>query len=494
MILTPTVVTAAAPASSSWLSEAEWAAAQWGRVALGDPRRTRRALAVGAAMLARPAASIPQQMRSPAATKGAYGMLNNPAVSLAALSQPHWTRTRQTTEAAVVLQLQDTTEVDYTAQPHIQGLGPIGDGRGRGLLLHSVLSVAPSATPDADGVLGVAHQQVVLRQARDPHTPKPKWTRTPESLVWQTAVEALDTPPPGVRWVHVGDRAADNFGLWRACRARRAVDFLVRLKANRVLVEFDPPLAPPLADASAALLDYARGLPAVGASVEVEVAATRQQPARTATVQLSWATVLIEPPTEAPAEVRLGGPIRAWVVRAWEKNPPPAVSDPLEWVLLSSVAVESWTEAVERVGWYRRRWLIEEYHKCLKTGCGLEHTQLDHRADIERLLGFVGPIAARLLQLRQTARQTPTAPAIEVVGRVAVMVVAHQIGVDAATLDLAHFWRGVAQLGGHLGRTHDGPPGWQSLWRGWQEVRLLSQGLRLALGLSQSDMLLLNSS
>jgi len=485
-----TLAAPAAPASagSTWLSDTAWALQQWGAVELGNPRRTRRALAMGLAMGARPAASLPQQMRSAAATKGAYRLLNQAQVSLDALSQPHWQHTRQTTDAALVLQIQDTTELDYTAQPHIQGLGPIGDGGGRGLLLHSVLSVVPEATPDGDRVLGLAHQQVVLREARDPQTPKPKWTRSPEGLVWETAVEALDTPPAGVRWVHVGDRAADTFGLWLACRTGDA-DFLVRLKSDRVLVAADPP------DAEVPhLLSYARRLPARGPTWTVEVAATAKQPARTATLQLSWAAVRVAPRTEAPPQIRRAGPITAWVVRAWEVDPPSEIKDPLDWVLLSSVAVTNTSDALERVAWYRRRWLIEEYHKCLKTGCRLEHSQLDQRADIERLLGFLGPIAARLLQLRQIARQTPSVLAIEVVDRVAVVALAKQLNVAAATLDLAHFWRGVAQLGGHLGRYQDGPPGWQSLWRGWYELRLLTQGLRLALGLSQSDMQLLNSS
>ncbi|MGI4870207.1 MAG: IS4 family transposase [Janthinobacterium lividum] len=38
----------------------------------------------------------------------------------------------------------------------------------------------------------------------------------------------------------------------------------------------------------------------------------------------------------------------------------------------------------------------------------------------------------------------------------------------------------LAALGGHLGRTGDGPPGWQALWRGRRSLRLLVEGVQLA--------------
>ena len=38
----------------------------------------------------------------------------------------------------------------------------------------------------------------------------------------------------------------------------------------------------------------------------------------------------------------------------------------------------------------------------------------------------------------------------------------------------------LAALGGHLGRTGDGPPGWQTLWPGLRSLRLLVEGGRLA--------------
>src|SRR3989304_3996246 len=111
------------------LSADTWAVQQWGTVDLGDERRKRRAVAMGARMAAQPEASLPQQMGSRAGLRGAYGILNHPAVTLDQLLAPH---SQATVDAAghrpYVLLIQDTTELDFTAHPQTQGLGPIGDG------------------------------------------------------------------------------------------------------------------------------------------------------------------------------------------------------------------------------------------------------------------------------------------------------------------------------------------------------------------------------
>lgn len=463
---------------------AAWATEQWGECRLGHPQRTQRVVRMGQAMADTPSGSIPQQMQSAAATKGAYRLLNAPDVTLAALSQPHWERTRQTSDYPTVLQVQDTTDLDYTRQKHIRDLGSIGNQYGRGLLLHSVLSVAPT-----DGtVLGLAHQHVLLRQPKVKGQP---WPRSAEGRVWETAVQALGAPPPAVRWVHVGDRLADNFGFLSTCDPAAQVHCLVRLMYNRQLAGSNAsPQPPPGSLVPDHLLDYARQWPAAGAAILVDVAARQNQPKRTATVCLSWGAVRVAPPARGP--LRQHAPIEAWVVRAWEPNPPKGV-EALEWLLLTSVPVTSWADAQERVGWYARRWLVEDYHKALKTGCRLEHSQLDCRADIERLIGLVGPVAVRLLQLRQRAQQAPDRPAFEAVDRLAVVILAKHLKLDPSDLTLDRFWRGVAQLGGYLGRGKDGPPGWQSVWRGWSQLRLLVDGARLALGLHSDDILLLNS-
>lgn len=457
------------------LDPEEWARQQWGGVELGDRRRQAVAVEVGRRKAKQPAASLPEQMGSWGRLKAAYRLLNNEEVTMEALLEGHWQETRERArEAKVVLFTQDTTELDYTAHRSKKGLGPIGDGRGRGLLLHSTLAVLP----ESGEVLGVAYAQVVLRQEKP--AVRPKWNRTPEGQLWQEAAIAVGQPPEGSTWVHVGDRGSDIFEFMAVCLAQ-GKHFLIRAFRNRRLAGSET--SPEEAGAVARLLEQARALAEEpGSAYEVTVAARGQQPGRRATLVLAWSEVTLALPQQAPPEVKQYGPLSCWVVRAWEPKPPEG-AEPVEWILLTSYPVISLAEAQRVVFWYTFRWLCEDFHQCLKTGCRIEQSQLDDGEDIQRLLGFDIPIAVRLLQLRQAVRVVPEVPASSLVDPLLVLLLAKQLNKEAATMTVTQFWRGVAQLGGHLGRRRDGPPGWRTLWRGWRLLASWADGARL-LGLS----------
>ncbi len=296
-----------------------------------------------------------------------------------------------------------------------------------------------------------------------------------EGQVWARAAAAVGRPPAGVCWVHVGDRGSDDFRLMHETR-QQDQHFLIRIHRNRLLDwEAGEAVAPQMRK----VLDYARSQPSQ-VSYTLQVPARHGQPARTAQMRLAWAPVTIPPPAHGPADLRRQPAIQAWVVRTWEVDAPPEVQEPLEWVLLTSVPVHTVEEALERVAWYTYRWLVEDYHQCLKTGCALEKRQFDHGDDLARLLGFCGPIAVRLLQMRQQARTHPTQPAVTVVDPLWVQILSARLGwPPARPLTMADFWRGVAQLGGHQGRPRDGEPGWKTLWRGWQYLSDLVLGAQL---------------
>jgi hypothetical protein len=455
-------------------SPEEWAAQQFGSVELGDHRLDRRAVAMAAKVAARPDASLPNQMEDSKALGRAYGLLNNERVSMEALLAPVCQHTLEAARGVpLVLMVEDTTELDYTAHPSKEGLGPIGDGKGRGLLLHSTLAVVPEGRQ----LLGLAHAQVVVRQV----TPKsaPRWKRSPEAQVWEVSAQAVGSPSEGVTWVHVSDRASDVFEYMAAC-VELGKHFLVRAFHSRVL-SWDKGTPQSEEEESRSLLDYARSLPPSlnpAASYTVQVPARNKQPARGAQVVMAWAEVTIPPPSQAPPEVRSHAPIRASLLRVWEPQPP-AKAEPVEWTLICSLPVTSVDEALRTVDWYSCRWLCEDYHQCLKTGCRVEETQLDDGADVARLLGFLAPVAVRLLQARQAVRQTPQSLAKEIVDPLMVELLARRQKKDALTMTIDEFWHTVAAIGGHQGRRSDGPPGWRTLWKGWRFLSDLTEGARL---------------
>ncbi len=443
----------------------DWAEQQWRGVKLGDVRLERRAVEIGGRMAMLPGASLPQQMEGWAELKATYRLLDNAKANHEALSKPHWIATRkQATTKSVVLLVQDVTQLDYTRYANtMKGLGPIGDGNGRGLLLITTLAVAPQPRQ----VLGIAHQQVFKRKPipeGEPRRRRPKKER--ESRVWGEAVQAIGTPPEGTCWIVVADRAGDNTDFLLTCRKVDA-DFNVRMAYEHRLVTDD--------GKPAYLLTTARSWPAVvGKTIEIRGRGGR--PARRAHLLVSFGCVRLRVPKGE-------SPLKVWVVRAWEVNAPPDV-EPVEWVLATSVPVETAEDALERLDWYTARWVVEEYHQCLKTGCEIEHRDLEHADRIERLLGFLAPVAVRLLQLREDARLNPELPADTVADPLMVTILAAKLDLPAAKMTVQAFWHGVAQLGGFIGRRRDGPPGWKTLWRGWLYLDTLTQGARLAAALS----------
>jgi hypothetical protein len=455
------------------LSASEWAAQQWGQIDLGDERLNRRAAEIGARMAAHPEASLPNQMQSPSMLEAAYRLMDNRHVSMLDLLKPHCQQTlEEARQQEVTLWVEDTTELDYTAHASKTGLGPIGNGLGRGLLLHCTLGLLPESRT----VWGLGHVQVVLREARAKDAQG--WMRTPEGRLWEHSAQAIGRPPEGKLWVHVSDRGSDIFEYMAAC-VDLEKHFLLRVFHNRLLTWNDEQ---PQAEQEEArkLLDYARSLPEYPASgYQVEVAATQKQPARQAQLALAWTQAVIAPSPQAPPEIRQHKPVTAWVVRAWEPDAPSGV-EAVEWVLLTSLPILSLEDAQRTADWYTCRWFCEDFHQCLKTGCRVECSQLNDGLDIQKLLGFAAPIAVRLLQLRQDARHAPDALATTLVDPLMVEVLARQLPTESAsTLTILNFWRLVARLGGFQGRKRDGQPGWRTVWRGWRYLSDLTDGARL---------------
>jgi Transposase DNA-binding/Transposase Tn5 dimerisation domain len=447
---------------NSFSDPARWAEQQWSTAALGDARRTHRAVQLGAALASRPESSLPQQTGSWHELKAAYRLLQEPDVTHAALSEPHWQNTRrQAAQAGTVLFVQDTSELDFTAHRQTKDLGWIGNTGGRGFFLHSCLAVRPAAVPE---ILGVASQRVWTRHEvkKGTETRAARARRPKESEVWAEMVETMGPAAPDQCWVSVSDRASDIFSLVRRARAQ-GWHCLWRVGQNRLVLTGS--------GREAKLLDWARRLPAQTETL-IELRGRADQPRRTVRLQVAWSVVTLRPPRNGPE--RQQTPVSGWCVRCWETG---KGKNALEWILFTTVPVTDAATARERIEWYRWRWVVEEYHKALKTGCAMEQRQLQRAQGLLALLGFLAMVAVRLLPLRTTARTAPDTPASQVVEPELLQTVVRLRGGAADRMTADQFWRTVASLGGFLGRTGDGDPGWQTLWRGWERLQDLCWGV-----------------
>jgi hypothetical protein len=454
----------------------EWASQTFASAELGDPRRTDRLVQIAAALAEEPAASLPNAMRNVSETMAAYRFLNTPEISHEQIMQPHWAQTRQmAAERAWVLLIADQTEITLTSHTSTSGVGPVGKGdRGRGFHIHTVLAV------DAENkqILGCAHQEPFVRQSAPAHeTQAQRRARPRESQVWERSAQQIGSPPSGSHWVHVGDSGADIFTFWEVCR-QLGCDFVIRVCQDRlVALEAEEQEAGRVLHH---LRKQAESNPAQDARV-FHVRAEHQRPARDARLQMSFQRVLIQPPQHGASWDKQDLPV--WVLRVWEPEPPAGV-EPLEWLLVTTVPVATTEQAWQRIQWYGWRWLAEEFHHALKTGCQIEQRQMRSVEALFRLLGVLTPIALRLLCLREIAQNAPETNATEVMSTDVVQVVARLARRPIGHMSVRDLWRTIASFGGYFNRKGDGPPGWMTLWRGWLYVQTVLEGVHLAASFS----------
>jgi len=162
------------------------------------------------------------------------------------------------------------------------------------------------------------------------------------------------------------------------------------------------------------------------------------------------------------------------VIRCWEDKP-----EGLEWVLFTDLLVEDEQSALTKIDWYSKRWLIEEYHKCLKSGCNLEKRQLETLHGLKAITGFLAIIAIRLLQIRYISRLSTSHLAKNLVDANLLHILCKRFNCSVDTLSVKNFWINLAKLGGFIGRRGDGDPGWQTLWEGWKCLQYINYGLEL---------------
>ena len=113
-----------------------------GGLELGDARRTRRLIRLVEDLSAQPLESIAVASGGWAETKAAYRLLDNPALEWRELLEVHTQRTRERMVGhPVVLWIQDTTELDFTTQPGIAGLGRLSYEAQHGMYVHPTLAV-----------------------------------------------------------------------------------------------------------------------------------------------------------------------------------------------------------------------------------------------------------------------------------------------------------------------------------------------------------------
>jgi hypothetical protein len=452
------------------LAPAQWAQLEFSLVRLGDQRRTQRLVNIATRLAQSPGGTLPQAMPHWSELKAAYRFFSQPQNTHESILRPHWERTQAACrEPGEYLLIEDTTILDYSPHGGTTGLGIIGDN-GRGLCLHSTMAMKVVAwdleqQPEAV-VVGLLNQQCRAQKRRPPGETRAgrMWRRDRSSKRWAEVLKTAAGPAAGSTWTFVADREADFYEPIQYCQ-QRGVDFVIRAFQNRRL-----------ADGAGRLWDRLNQAEVLG-EVGLELRSRPGAKARRARVQLSRTSVCLSGPW------RPGGwqaDLAELQVLKVKEIDPPADGEPLHWILLTSLPCTNLAQARRIVGRYTARWHIEEYHKALKSGAGVEKSQLAQAYRLETLVAVLSLVAIRLLNTKLLARACPD-KVLEPgqIGAEGLQLLAERFGTPKAGWTQGSFWVAVARLGGFIGRKGDGEPGWQTIWRGWQRLVWMSQGLEL---------------
>ncbi len=451
---------------------------------LGDARRNRRLECIAETLARDPSLSLPDAMADSAALEGAYRFLNNGSVAPAAILAPHVASTCQRASASGdVLVAHDTTEFNFGAAKGRCGLGPLQGKGSQGFFAHLSLCMSSTELREPLGTLAL-HTWVRSTQRKGRRSAAQALKdETNESLRWLSQVERAERElPNNACAIHLMDREGDSYGLF-AGLMQRGCTFVIRAAHDRVLGVTKATL---FAVASEAPLMLRREVVLSERHAPPTPRARRMHPARRrriVSLGIHSTTVTLRRPRSAAKTTP--ETLTVNVVYAREVDAP-AGEEPVEWLLITDLPVDTAEQVAQVLDAYRARWVIEEFFKVLKTGCTFEYLQLESYNALVRALTVYIPIAWQILLLRHLSRHAPQASASRVLNSVQIEIVKGFSNKPiAGELTVRDALLLIAARGGHI--KNNGDPGWLVLNRGFRKLLALEEGWRAAQSAARSD-------
>lgn len=460
-------------------------------VELGDRRLTRRLAVTVDRLGAQPNLSIPAAMHGRAELEAAYRFFANEAVTPDALLGTHYARTRQRiSREQDCLLVQDTTEVVLTRpQQQVQGAGPMSCESQRGAFVHPLIAFTTDGLP-----LGVAWQknwartelQTDLTRAEKKKQRNATPIEDKESMRWVEGLRAarqIAEQCPDTRCTLVGDSEADIYELFAEPRDTshgRPLELLIRGCQNRAttgehVTTGDHATTP----CGRSLLDEVRATPCrYTATVHVSARTARikaetrkrvsDRPARVAHVEVRAVTTTLRAPWRPDRKL---SEVTINIVLV-EETGTPAGQEPIQWLLLTTLPIETEEQVRAIVTSYCQRWGIEVYFKTLKSGCRIEERHFEFLDREMNCIALYMIIAWRTLLLCRLGRQCPDLDCetvFEPSEWKAVYLVVKKQQPPKQAPKLNDMIRLIASLGGYVNRKTT-EPGTQTLWLGLQRL------------------------
>lgn len=447
-----------------------WAQQEFGRARIGDARRTQRLVDMAAHVALRPAGKLTQVWEEGAEREGAYRLVENEAVEAREMAYAAHQAAFARAQGPYVYVPVDGTSLSLPAareKPGAKGFGPVGtaEAKARGLEAISAIVVSQRCV-----ALGPSGQHLWARKAERKKLAASRPLEDKETRHWLDVMEQVlqarqAAGYSGRPWFQL-DRGGDCRDIlhwavmtdaWVTVRAAqdRCVEWPRQGKLWEVVEAHKP-------------LGY----------YKLKVPKGPKRTAREATLQVR-ATPVVLPLKHSWTKKRL--PVELFAVQALEISPVPTNEQPIEWMLLTTCPVRGFRGARRVLLAYAQRWRLEEVHKCWKSVCKVEESNLGCAASFTRWATLLFSVALRIERLKRLAREAPEAPADVELSRWEIRALLFRHDADGyrrdatPTIGQAVLW--IARLGGYS-KSSGGPPGSIVLGRGLEKLAVITEDLQ----------------
>ena len=473
-----------------------WVEHEFGNISFKDMRLVKRFKYIFKKFMQQAQSNISSSFESWSSIKACYRFFSNEKVKASTILGDHITSTidnRIAHENEKILVIHDTTYIDYKKRVKTDSLDRVfraqkGKDGSLGLILHNSLALNESGVP-----LGLLNQKFVRRKTIN-HPERGMLTKQyahtkpiqeKESYRWIEAIRDINNLNiVDKEMVHIADREADIYELYKYCDEQN-IKFLIRAKENRAINKKKRREKPKYK-----LFDYFRSLPEM-LTISIKFQINQDAKYREAILSISFAEFTLPPPPDRTCnkDGKELPNLKLWGIIVKENNPPEN-EEAINWLLITNIKVNTTGEAIEKVGWYNRRWNIEIFHKILKSGCSIEAAQLRERERLIKYITTKSIVAWRIFWLSRKFTNDQNASCSQVLTPLEQKLLFKRFNnSDAPPKELSakEAIKLIAKLGGYIGRNRDHPPGIISLWRGWTRLMNMVNDYKILVGVEAME-------
>ena len=313
-----------------------------------------------------------------------WRFLANERVTLEKLIEGWGDQTSEAVRDRHVLAIQDSSDLKFSTTPQDRrGLGKVGKGNIFGVILHAMMAV----DADEGACLGLVGGKIWTRQGdvKVPH--KRRTLANKESGRWlTTAAQAKEVLAQARMITVINDREGDIYAHW-ARTPETDVHLLSRVMHDHALVK------------GGTLRQAVKRVPFSTKAV-IDLPKRMDRRVRKAHLSLRFGAAVLQRPKNTK-EKDLPESVELNFVEVIEQHPPKGAT-PIHWLLLTTHDVATVDDAWQIVAWYKRRWIIEQFFRSMKTqGLRIEDSQLETAEGLMKLVAIAAKAATIVIQLVQ---------------------------------------------------------------------------------------------